>query len=224
MPPKKSVTGLDFANLAEIFTANPQVNEIVGIDEVGRGCWAGPLLFCASVFSKISLSSLPINNVTDSKLLNAKQRKVVYDSFHKSFTVDKDYFLEQHSAEYISQWGLAHTIHLALKNLIDRFDPVNTFFLLDGGLIPPAGINVSVTIKGDRTYYPIALAAILAKVTRDSYMTETAAKEFPKYGFEKHKGYGTTLHLENLKQHGICKEHRTNYAPIKEFLYNQRSL
>ena len=188
----------------------------IGIDEVGRGPLAGPVAVgavCIFVEHQARVKKLfPI--IKDSKKLSSKKR----DEWHKqireaeklgylSFTVS---FV---SPEVIDKKGLSYAIRTALEKSLSaiKHDVNITKILLDGGLRAPVQyVNQKTIIKGDEKELAIALASIVAKVTRDARMV-TLSKKFPEYGFEKHKGYGTRAHYTAIKKNGITKHHRKSF-------------
>mgnify|MGYP005852169929 CR=1 FL=1 len=169
----------------------------VGIDEVGYGCWAGPLFICAAKFK-----TFPDFELNDSKKLNETKRKELYSKLIKI----TNYNIGIASISQINENGLAKAYKIALQKAIEPFK--NKEFAMDGKT--RKDINASFYIKGDSKISIIAAASIIAKVERDNLM-ERLHQEFPEYFFNKNKGYGTKKHIEALKKHGFCKEHRTCY-------------
>jgi ribonuclease HII len=225
--------------LEKSFFIDKGVDMLVGIDEVGRGPLAGPLLLCACVVSSVQvLETLPAG-IADSKSLSAKVREGIFAQLHElAGEASTDlYFLESwQSAPVISQFGLGAAIKLALVDLTAQLSvlqsakqstagltttPSSMQVLLDGGLkLPDKTITQQTVIKGDQKFRSIAAASIWAKVKRDAYMQQVA-KTYPDYGFERHVGYGTKKHLEAIAAKGITPEHRTNFAPIaRQTSYN----
>ncbi len=205
---------------------------LVGIDEVGRGPLAGPLLLCACVIGSVDvLESLPAG-IADSKSLSAKAREGIFarlqelEASEVSPAGSNLHFLESwQSAAVISELGLAAAIKLALADLTKQLlelqptmqlakVPLRLQVLLDGGLkLPDKSTPQQTVIKGDQKFRGIAAASIWAKVKRDAYMQQVA-QVYPSYGFESHVGYGTKKHLEAIATKGITPEHRTNFAPV----------
>ena len=192
---------------------------IVGIDEVGRGPIAGPVavgavLIFSEHYKKVA-KLFPV--VKDSKKLSAKARESwlvnIRDAERSGFLRSKVSFV---SSLEIDKKGIAPGIRKALTESLDsvnsvKDDPSQIRVLLDGGLKAPAQYEFQETIiKGDEKELAIALASIVAKVTRDEVMTKLA-KKFPQYGFEQHKGYGTRAHYAALKKHGLSKHHRKSF-------------
>lgn len=188
---------------------------VVGIDEVGRGCWAGPLLMCGV---SVNLAThRPIPNVNDSKQLTSKQREVIYEN--AKLAADNSELIIKFSwqqVETIDKVGLAQSLKLALTEIIESF-PVDSSFLADGGLKPELKCDFHSYIKGDAQVYSIALASICAKCERDQYMREIEL-QYPGYDFAHNVGYGTASHQKALAELGVTKIHRHSFAPIKELV------
>jgi len=186
---------------------------IVGIDEAGRGPLAGPVT--------VGLVKIPVNfdwelilGVNDSKKISEKKRDVVFKRALELQTQGLlEYTVKSVSAESIDHKGIVPGIKRALAaGLTDlQLDPAEVFIKLDGSLKAPELYSQETIIKGDSKEQVIGLASIMAKVTRDKYMTEIAA-QFPEYDFAQHKGYGTKAHIEALKVHGPCSIHRLSYC------------
>ena len=197
---------------------------LIGIDEVGRGPIAGPVAvgaFCISV-GNLSKVRRIFKGVKESKQLSERKREEwfsVIEKAQKSKIVH--FFVKFQSEKIIDTKGLSFAIknalkislnevaHLAAKN--SKVKPEEFRVLLDGGLkAPPEFINQKTIIKGDEKEMIIALASICAKVLRDRKMN-TLAKKYPKYGFEKHKGYGTRAHYKAIKKYGVLAIHRKSF-------------
>lgn len=193
------------------------IKYIVGIDEVGRGPLAGPVAVGAMVFrGKIPREFLAAR---DSKQLSPAARD---EWFRKIRAAQRngvlDFKISFVSAELIDRKGIAPAVRLALARTLGRLtlDPSHTLVLLDGSLRAPDHFLFQETIiGGDRTEPIISLASIAAKVLRDRKMTRLA-REFPEYGFDIHKGYGTAAHIAALKKHGPSPLHRRSF--IRNFL------
>jgi ribonuclease HII len=177
---------------------------IIGIDEAGRGCWAGPVAVGAVVFT---LDTPSLGGVNDSKKLTALQREQIFTQLQPHGLV------KLATSQQIDELGIAKAIESLISELVATYQDPQTLFLIDGQFSTKWDANVKTVIKGDSTYYSIAGASILAKVTRDNLMT-TLDKEFPVFQFSKHKGYGTQLHAQMLQQYGPTQQHRYSYAPV----------
>lgn len=188
-----------------------------GVDEVGRGPWAGPVVAGAAVF--LDPSSLPpflSEGIQDSKKLSKAKR----DSIYKELLVLKDfhYAIGLASVEEIDRLNILKATFLAMERAVRALPQTPQALLIDGKTIPSfEGVQTRPVIGGDSLSLSIAAASILAKVTRDRMM-EALALEHPHYGWERNAGYGTAEHQKALKLHGITHHHRKSFAPIKVLL------
>ncbi len=185
---------------------------MIGIDEVGRGAWAGPLLVCAARLKK---GRKYPKGLTDSKKLTKKQREKLFASIVDSFDVSEGWV----SAEMIDSLGLSNALKSAcLLATFDITDDKSEAIILDGttNLFKDTGYtNVKIQKKADETVPEVSAAAIYAKVVRDQHMLEHSV-DHPEYGFDTHVGYGTKKHQEALKKHGITNLHRQSFKPVKD--------
>lgn len=182
---------------------------IAGIDEAGRGPLAGPVCV-ASVIMPLDEQSI-IEGVNDSKKLTEKKRDKLFDEILSKAI---DYHIEFVDRETIDTINILNATKLGMLNCIENLKTKPDIVLIDAVEIPTAVKTISI-IKGDALSYSIACASILAKVSRDRLMLEID-KEYPEYGFAKHKGYGTKVHIEALKKYGKCPYHRDSF--IKNFV------
>lgn len=192
---------------------------VIGIDEVGRGPIAGPLVVCACAVAKEVeeevLSLFPKGVLKDSKKLSEKNRESIVKNI-KGLVKDKKiiYGLGEVSASRIDTIGLSasikEVINEALQKVHTQGVEETSFIYLDGSLKVDEKYEQETIIKGDEKIIEIALASIIAKVYRDTQMKELA-KEFPLYGFENHVGYGTKVHYEAIKKHGLTMYHRKSF-------------
>ena len=188
----------------------------VGIDEAGRGALAGPVAVGAACIPPgFDWSSIP--NVRDSKQLSPKAREEVFERVR---TLQKegmlDFKVAMVSAKVIDRIGISRAVSLAIRRILIRLPhaPEELSIRLDGLLKAPAVYHDQETItKGDQLVPAISLASICAKVTRDRYMVRVT-KQYPDYGFEVHKGYGTVLHRSKLRTYGLCPLHRRYFIHI----------
>lgn len=190
------------------------MQSLVGIDEVGRGCWAGPLLAAAVILNE------PIEGLSDSKKLTKKHR----NELAQQIKATAAYGIGWVDASEIDEIGLTRAtqkaMKMALKNMRIDYAIAESIYevVIDGDYNYLAGSpNVRTMIKADSLVPAVSAASILAKVARDEYMTKIAL-EYPLYQFEKHVGYGTKLHHELLKLHGVSSLHRMSYKPIQALL------
>ncbi len=180
---------------------------IAGVDEVGRGPLAGPVV-CASVI--MPLDDL-IDGVDDSKKLSKKKREMLYEKILEKAVA---YSIQEVEPSVIDEINILNATKLCMKNAIETLSVKPDVVLIDAVKIDTSVETFSI-IKGDAKSYSIGCASIIAKVYRDRLMEEYA-KTYPEYGFEKHSGYGTKQHITAIKEIGACKIHRKTF--IKNFL------
>lgn len=189
---------------------------ILGVDEAGRGPLAGPVAVGLVVVSGGLDVASEFPGVRDSKQLSEKRRETLFDLLvARAELGDVHYRVELESAEAIDREGIAVVIRRALARGLDTLAPDSRWVkvLLDGGLRAPVEYAQETVVRGDETIPLISLASIAAKVTRDRVMKELAC-EYPAYGFEKHKGYGTRAHYAALREHGLSAIHRRSYIHL----------
>ncbi|MBU1118534.1 ribonuclease HII [Patescibacteria group bacterium] len=184
---------------------------ILGIDEVGMGSFAGPLT-CGGVIYNREMS---IKNVRDSKTLSEKQREEVYE---KVSTLSSIEYATMHApVEEIDSFGIRTALINAVERLIDCFSPPPDYILVDGKYLAPFKVQTQFVPKGDRYSMSIALASIVAKVTRDRLLREKH-NHYPQYNFKSNKGYGSKEHQKALTAYGPTPFHRKSYAPIARLI------
>nr|WP_319490163.1 ribonuclease HII [uncultured Caproiciproducens sp.] len=176
---------------------------ICGIDEAGRGPLAGPV-FAAAV---ILPSNQFIEGLNDSKKLSEKKREALFDVIKETAVSCAVGFATE---EEIDEINILQATFLAMKRACDGLDVKPDLALVDGNRMPTLGVETQIIIKGDALSASIAAASILAKVSRDRLMVEID-KIYPQYQFAKHKGYGTALHTELLREYGPCPVHRRTF-------------
>lgn len=191
---------------------------IAGIDEVGMGALAGPVVAAAVILRQESGmrnqelgKKRKIPSIRDSKTVSAKQREQLVPYIHR---VALAWAIGEASVAEITALNIRRAAHLAMQRAVDQLAIVPELLLIDGNPAQPhPDIPATNIIGGDGLSLSIAAASILAKVYRDSLMVELDAK-FPAYGFAGHKGYGSQKHLDALAEHGPCEHHRPSYAPV----------
>lgn len=180
---------------------------IIGVDEVGRGCWAGPLLVVAAQ----SVYELP-EGLKDSKLLSRMKREALIKQITFACKLGEGWV----QPEEIDELGLSNAMRLAVSRaLIDVGSSLTTEIVIDGNInyCPGEYTNSRAVVDADATHPIVSAASIYAKVTRDAHMARLA-QFYPEYGFDKHVGYGTKLHKDMLAKHGVSKIHRKSYKPV----------
>ncbi len=184
---------------------------ILGIDEVGRGPWAGPLVVGAVV-----LSGEKIDGLADSKKLSAKKRAGLAQEIRES---GARIGLGWVSAKEIDDIGLGAALRLATRRAVEQVKVSYHEIIIDGTVNMLAGTSledhVTMLAKADSLISEVSAASIVAKVARDEYMANLA-NTYPEYGFEKHVGYGTAAHREALHKYGVTPEHRLSFRPVQE--------
>ncbi len=185
-------------------------NIICGCDEAGRGPLAGPV-FAAAV---ILPHGIEISGLNDSKKLTEKQRDKLFDEI---ISLAVDYAIASASVEEIEEINILNASMLAMKRAVDALKTKPDYALIDGNIARGFEIEARPVIKGDALSPSIAAASILAKVSRDRYCMEMD-KEYPEYGFAKHKGYATKDHREAVLKYGVSPVHRKSF--LKKLLGN----
>ncbi len=190
---------------------------VIGIDEVGRGPIAGPVVVCAcAIVSGVDIIQyFPKQQLRDSKKLTEKRRQDILQKItHHTNSKEILFGIGEVSALRIDEIGISFAIKESLLQALDSLHlqdvPQDSFVFLDGSLHAPEKYEQETVIKGDEKIAEISLASIYAKEYRDTTMKEYA-QQFPKYSFEKHVGYGTAAHYEAIKKYGYCDLHRRSF-------------
>jgi ribonuclease HII len=191
---------------------------VAGVDEVGRGCLAGPVYAAAVILDygllqKSSKTELAL--IRDSKTLSHIQRQKAL----KTITaIKKEAHVGSATVTEIENLGISGATFLAMRRALEMCDLMVDQVLVDGNqLIPKLALAQTAIVGGDAKCFAIASASILAKETRDHFM-RTASAAYPDYGFDRHVGYGTQHHIEQIKKLGITALHRRTFAPISHML------
>jgi ribonuclease HII len=188
---------------------------MIGIDEVGRGAWAGPLLVVAARQKR----DLP-KGLKDSKKLSVRQRVALYDHITTACDLGEGWV----TASEIDGYGLVEAMRMAVARALYAIDAKSDEEIIMDGLInfcDPSFLQVACIARADDSYPLVSAASIYAKVTRDRYMAKLDGS-YALYGFAKHVGYGTKMHMEKLTRYGISDMHRVSFAPIKKIAHRQK--
>lgn len=186
----------------------PNAKLIAGVDEVGRGPLVGAVVTAAVILDP----ERPIAGLADSKKLSEKKRLLLAEEIKEKALA---WSLGRAEAAEIDQLNILQATMLAMCRAVQGLHIQPDFVLIDGNRIPSAlNIAAQAVVKGDSLVAEISAASILAKVARDQEMLLLHQK-YPQYGFDRHKGYPTKLHLEALEKYGILAEHRQSFAPVK---------
>ncbi|MBQ6610861.1 MAG: ribonuclease HII [Oscillospiraceae bacterium] len=176
---------------------------ICGVDEAGRGPLAGPVCAAAVILPQ----GLMIEGLDDSKKLSEKKREALFPLICEKA---QSYSIAFSSVEEIEELNILQAAMLAMKRAIGSLSLQPELALIDGNRCPETDIACRALVGGDGKCASIAAASVLAKVSRDRLMRELA-QQYPQYGFEKHKGYGTKAHMDALRQYGPCEIHRMSF-------------
>jgi ribonuclease HII len=183
--------------------------DIAGVDEVGRGCLAGPVTAAAVVLPH----AIRINGIKDSKVLTAEEREALFGQITR---VALRWHVASVEPTEIDRINIQQASLLAMRRAIEALIPLPGFVLVDGFRIPHLVIPQRSVVGGDRRSTAIAAASILAKVTRDKMMIDAHASD-PRYGFDRHKGYATADHLRAVAEFGYSVLHRRSFRPPSLF-------
>ena len=198
----------------ELFEKN--INNIGGVDEVGRGPLNGPVVACCCVLPK----DFVLEGLTDSKKLTEKKREIFCDYIKENCVA---YAIGECSPEEIDKYNILEATKLAMKRAIEKVKKQIDleYVLIDGNMKFDMDIPYLSIVKGDSKSISIAAASVIAKVTRDKMMYELD-EIHPEYGYAKHKGYPTKKHVEAINKYGLIDGYRKTYGPVKEYLGRKR--
>jgi len=188
---------------------------VAGVDEVGRGPLAGPVVAAAAILPpRWAETGLPagLTGLNDSKQLTAAQREKYFEFL--TTCAEIEFAIAAVDAGVIDEINILQATHRAMNDALAQLNPAPAHALVDGRPVKTLAVPQTAIVKGDARSYSIAAASVLAKVTRDRRMWEFHA-QFPDYGFAEHKGYGTAKHLAAIERHGACPIHRRSFAPLK---------
>ena len=188
-------------------------NKTAGVDEVGRGCLAGPVFAAAVILNK----NINIKNIKDSKKIPFKKRILLSKYINKNSI----YAVGTASVKEINKINILNASLLSMQRALDKLKLKPSIVYIDG-LFSPKGLKIKhkTFVKGDEKITCISAASIVAKATRDLFMIQLGQK-FPKYKWNKNFGYGTAEHLNGIRKYGITKHHRKNFKPIHNILMSK---
>lgn len=185
---------------------------VAGIDEAGRGAWAGPVVAAAVILDDDHTEQL--NGVNDSKQLSPRQREVLYQLIIDNC---RAFGVGHGTVEEIDSIGIVPATRLAMTRAIEALSPQPDALIIDAVRLPKVNLPQSVFFFADSISLSVAAASIIAKVTRDRLMVELGA-QYPRYDFARHKGYGTRIHQVALQSIGPCEIHRKTFKPISALI------
>ena len=194
---------------------------VIGLDEVGRGPLAGPVISCGCYFKNYTIQEEFYKLIGDSKKLSEKKRKVSFEflqNLKKEGIID--YHLGIANVEEIDTLNILEATKLSMKRVVDKFDLKNAHLIIDGNFsLNYKSYKENSIIKGDDKSLSIAAASIIAKVHRDRLMKKLSIRH-QHFGWEKNAGYGTKLHIENIYRLGPTRHHRKTFEPIKSLIHS----
>ena len=183
---------------------------LAGVDEVGRGPLAGPVVAAAVILDELR----PVRGLRDSKALGARRRELLFDQIMAQALCVS---IAEASAEEIDRLNILQATLLAMQRAVERLRLPPSRVLVDGNRVPVLRMPALAIVQGDAKVAAISAASIVAKVHRDRLCLQLHER-YPAYGFEAHKGYPTASHLLALRSHGPCPEHRRSFAPVRKAL------
>jgi len=190
---------------------------IAGVDEAGRGPWAGPVVAGAVIIDRDLISDELILGLDDSKKLKPKMRESLFELLHQCAVIGVGIA----DVAEIDEKNILQATMLAMGRAVKNLNVPPTVALIDGNRPPKLDCRAQCVVRGDGISLSIAAASIVAKVTRDHIMAGLAQK-YPGYGWETNQGYGTKAHREGLQKLGISKHHRKSFAPIRAIIEKNR--
>ena len=204
------------------FSIEEEINSpVIGLDEVGRGPLAGPVISCGCYFKNYTILNELKDFILDSKKLSEKKREL---SFKFLQNLKKENIIDFHlgiaNVEEIDNLNILEATKLSMKRVIDKFNLKNAQLIIDGNFsLNYKSYKEQSIIKGDNKSLSIAAASIIAKVHRDRLMKKLSIK-FQEFGWEKNVGYGTKTHIENIHRLGPTIHHRKTFEPIKSLIHS----
>ena len=195
---------------------------VIGIDEVGRGPLAGPVVSCACIFFDLSLNDKELYFIDDSKKLTQKKRFLAINEIYKLKRKKKIQFtLGMASVEEIDNYNILEATKISMRRAVTKLNQTPTQLIIDGKIdLQIANYPSNGIIKGDQKSYSIAAASIIAKIHRDRYMN-FLSKYYPSYNWSSNAGYGTKKHIDEIQKKGITIHHRKSFEPIKSLIHSK---
>ena len=187
---------------------------VAGIDEAGRGPLAGPVIAAAVILDP----ARPVAGLRDSKQLSAARRECLFDQIMQQALACS---LGRAEVDEIDRINILQATMLAMQRAVQGLPVLPDHALVDGNQCPTLACPVQAVVRGDQLVAAISAASILAKVTRDREMV-ALDRQYPDYGFARHKGYPSKLHIESLQRHGVTPHHRRSYAPVRRIIAGQQ--
>lgn len=184
---------------------------VAGLDEAGRGAWAGPVVAAAVILPLARLDLTTLSGVNDSKKLTPRQRELCFDAIQQTAVAIA---VGLAPPEMVDERNVVGATRYAMEQALTRLNPAPDYLLIDHLKLPSLNLPQTAFAKADSISLTVAAASIIAKVTRDRLMLEYSAA-YPGYAFERHKGYGTEVHRAALAQLGPCALHRLSYSPVQ---------
>jgi len=203
------------SNHLELELLSKGFKNIIGIDEVGRGAFAGPVVVGAYIYTQ---NSKIIPGITDSKKVTKKNRELISGLIHSG-----DSIIKIGEVDLINKIGIGKTVESLIHTILEEYSSEDTYFLLDGHFPTLKQKNSLQVLKGDSLHYSISCASIVAKVYRDKLMHDFDSS-YPHYNFVKNVGYGTATHIDAIKKYGITPLHRLSFKPIGDIANNKRKI
>lgn len=183
---------------------------VCGVDEAGRGPLAGPVFAAAVILDP----RRPIEGLRDSKQLSEARRDALAPQIRERALA---WAIAECSHDEIDRLNILQATMLAMRRAVEALSCAPTVALIDGNRCPPLSVRAHAIVEGDAKVNAISAASILAKTARDAALV-ALHEQYPHYAFDQHKGYGTALHLERLRQHGPCPVHRRSFAPVRALI------
>ncbi|GLQ05701.1 ribonuclease HII [Sneathiella chinensis] len=201
-------------SLPDLSLENEETGLVAGIDEVGRGPFAGPVVAAAVILDPANIP----DGIQDSKKIAKSKREQVFNAILETSRVG----IGEASPEEIDNLNILQATFLAMRRAVEQLPVRPDALLVDGNRDPKLGLPTRLIVKGDSLSLSIAAASIVAKVTRDRKMCRLA-EQYPHYGWQNNSGYGTAEHRKGLSLFGITPQHRRSFAPIREILSKNKT-